>query len=305
MTMKKTLLMAALVALTTMSCGNNSENNANGADSAVVEAGEAVAEAEVDKAAYPWDFPREVALDAKEGQIVLAAWDYERRLKEGKDLSKQGMSLLQTEMAVVGKDFSQVKRGDYKVPNLYIIPIPEGQTAKKGDLIVTWNIKGGGDLQRAYVTDASNPAEPKVNYMDMMWNDDPEKPGFGNRFADTQLPANSFYVLKDGEWMPGAQVAVKEGTEWKNGRIISIAGDKLFLQMFANAPAVAKKSDCRLIPVNEDLKAGDEVWALFTSTYKPNCKIEKVDKARGLITVINTLGKPDLLPWFEVTKVLD
>ena len=86
MTMKKTLLMAALVALATMSCGNNSENNANGADSAVVEAGEAVAEAEVDKAAYPWDFPREVALDAKEGQIVLAAWDYERRLKEAKEL---------------------------------------------------------------------------------------------------------------------------------------------------------------------------------------------------------------------------
>ena len=72
------------------------------------------------------------------------------------------------EMVEPGEEMSEIKfmSEQKKVPNAYIVPIPAGQTAKKGDILLTWWQCGSG-LQRAYVTDAADPKAPTVRYLDL------------------------------------------------------------------------------------------------------------------------------------------
>ena len=101
---------------------------------------------------------------------------------------------------------------DIEMPNALIIPIPQGQTAKKGDIVLTWWQSGSG-MERAIVTDDSNPASPKVCYLDMDWKDDGK--GFANDHNNEQLRPNTFTVLKNNEWQPGAQVTVNADGSYK------------------------------------------------------------------------------------------
>ena len=88
--MKKLILLAVIAtSMTAMSCAGNSENNANGTDSA---AAEQTAAAEVDPAAWPWDFPQSTGEQLTDGQLVLAPYTYYKvAIDDKEDLTRKGL----------------------------------------------------------------------------------------------------------------------------------------------------------------------------------------------------------------------
>ena len=181
-----------------------------------------------------------------------------------------------------------------EMPNSLIIPLPAGQKAQKGDIILTWWQSGSG-MERAIVTDASNPEAPKVDYLDLDYKDDGT--GFANENANEQIEPNTFTILKDGEWQPGAQIVVV-GDGYEAGTLISCTDDKVLMLGFAGKIRVVDRSDCKVVPLKQDLKVGDEVRAIFTSSYKAGYTIKKIDENIGRVWVEGSFGD-------EVVSILE
>ena len=204
-----------------------------------------------------------------------------------------------TKMEQVGETTSII--GGTEMPNALIIPLDPNAKAKKGDIVLTWWQEGSG-LQRAIVTDASNPAEPKVDYLDMSYGTK-ENPGFAQREADQQLKPGSFVVLKDGEWAPGAQVAAFDGREWKKGTLIHEQDGKVLVMGWASHIFVYNKENCKLVPFKEKLKKGDAVYSTFVDSYRSGYTVKNVDEKIGRVWVDRD-GSEDVKSIAEVTKVL-
>lgn len=299
--MKKIALMLfAAASMSLMGCTGNADNNATEGDStAQTEAG-----AEDDAwNPFPWDFPQDFTLNAEMGQTVLAPYTfYKGAQEEKKDLTKETLIFYNNTLGQVGDKISEV--GGSQVPNPLIIPIAKGQEAKAGDIVLTW-WQGGSGLQRAIIVDASNPKQPKANFLDLSWDrgNSPDKESMGESNANRELKENSFQVIKDGEWVPGAQIAAMKDGKWEAKKLINEKDGKLIVLAFASKVEVVDKSNCKLIPFNEDIKVGDSVYALFVSSYDDGYKVVAVDKAKGLITCEKD-GKQKVYPVTEVTKVL-
>lgn len=309
--MKKTLFTFAIAATTVcmMACGSKNEQKPEAASETNPEATqEAAPQSQADnKNAFPWNFPNGALTDAKPGLKALVPKSYPSMLAEGKDLSKTTINLFIDELAEIGSTTSTTKRwkGDY--PNALIIPFPEGQQAKVGDILLTADPTGA--FSRALVTDASDPAKPKVNFLDMSYSSDPAKPSFGDKFKNTQLEANTFIVVNDGELMPGAQVVRKEGTkftDYKRYVVLAINGDRVLLRTHGAGITDAAKSDLTVVPFKEDFKVGETVWALFAASYYNDYKVTKVDLKNGLVTVTSSRinNREEVMPICDVTKTL-
>ena len=75
-------------------------------------------------------------------------------------------------MAKPGNEYSVIDfifDDDTEIPNYMIIPIRPDESAKVGDIVLTWWQSGSG-MKRAIVTNASDPKAPEVNYIDIDWN---------------------------------------------------------------------------------------------------------------------------------------
>ena len=103
-----------------------------------------------------------------DGELVLAPYTfYKSAIDDKEDLTKKNLIIYKTNLVKAGTEKSVVTyMEDYELPNSLIIGLPEGATAKKGDIVLTWWQTGSG-MNRAIVRDDSNPAEPKVDYLDM------------------------------------------------------------------------------------------------------------------------------------------
>lgn len=296
--MKKSLLTVAIVAVSACvmaSCGNKSANTeGEAADSTAVEE-------EPMAAMGTWDYPEGSAIENPDDiACVLYASNWKRRIDEKQDPADGTHIFYKADFVKAGDTQSTIKSlsDQYDIPNSLIIPIYKNPTAKKGDIVLTWWQSGSG-MQRAIVTDASNPAEPKVDYLDLGFKGDGE--GIAEKHADEQLKPNSFIVLKDGEWMPGAQIVVTEGTEEQLGTILNIDDDKILYDGFAGKVKVAKKADCRLMPLNPGVKVGQEVKAEFVGKLRPGYTVKKIDAAIGRI-VVEKDGKEEYKSLLEVSK---
>ena len=300
--MKKVLLNLAVIMTATalFSCTGNADNNAEGTDSAATENTEAVA----DVNPFPWDFPQNVKLEAEPDQMVLAPYTfYPGALKKGKDPADECLIFYSTKMTEV-RDNKSIVNNDVELPNALIIPLAKDAQAKKGDILLTWWQNGSG-LKRAIVKDDSNPAEPIVDYLDMSYSDDPEKPGSAQRNADKQLKPGSFNVISDGEWQPGAQLAGKnESDEWNAGILIHEQDGKVLVLGFSDKVKAYNKADVKLIPFKENINVGDMVYAKWVASYEDGYKVTKVDKNLGRIWVEKN-GKTEIKAFGEVTKVLN
>lgn len=219
------------------------------------------------------DFPS-VDTTAKAGEYVLVPsynWIEEAAAKPAGEVT---FIWYDQQMRNPGKDFSEVEflGGELKtVPNAYIIAIPKGQEAKKGDVVVTWWQSGSG-LQRAIVVDDKNPAEPMVRYLDT-----------GESFnEDEQLKPNSFFVAKEND--PGTTVAIEEGEYLTQATLIREAGDKVFVCGFGGRVSVHPKSAVKPVPLKVSVKAGDEVKAVWVGGFK-DAIVKRVDPRNGRVTV--------------------
>ena len=251
--------------------------------------------------AFPWDFPQDVKIEAEPGQWVLSCYTYyPSAVQDQKDLNDEVLIFYSTKMEQVGETTSTV--GGKEMPNALIIPLDPNAKAKKGDIVLTWWQSGSG-LERAIVTDASNPAEPKVIYLDMDWTGDPDHPGFADRHANETLKPGTFNILTDGEWQPGAQVAAFDGRQWLKGTLIHEQDGKVLVLGWASHIYAYKKENCRLIPFKEKLKKGDAVHATFVDGYSEGYTVKKVDEKVGRVWVDDD-GREKIMSIVDVTKVL-
>lgn len=253
---------------------------------------------------FPWDFPRNFTLkDVEVGQTVLSpAAFYGGALQRGEDLTATLLPIYCFTIKEVGQNTITVAGmgEEIKVPQALVMPLPMGEKAQNGDVLLTWWQSGQG-LQRAIVVDDTKQLTPKVCYLDLDYKADGR--GFANSHANEELRPNSFKVLKSGEWMSGASVAVNDNGKWRAAIIVNIKGDKLLLTDAGNRIWVAEREKCQLIPFNMDYAVGDSVFAKIGNTFVPDCKVVKVDKRIGRIRVEKN-GRTALLSILEVTKEL-
>lgn len=305
--MKKKFWMLGMGAIILTSCGGSEEStdtnetNETGTDTTEVTT-EEVVDGKIDP--FP-DFPKG-AITAGTGDYVLTpSLTWQKDATTG-DALAQTFIFYNAKMSEAGDGYSLVDftfDGEQEIPNYMIVPIKSGQTAKKGDIVLTWWQSGSG-MQRAVVTDASNPAEPEVNYIDIDW-DNPAKTdegvGFGQR-KETIKPG-SFHVLTS-EWAPGTTVAVKNGADYKAATVISVSGDKVLTLGFAGKMAMYAKSECTPLPVVPNVKVGDVVQAPWVGTFK-SVKVQKVDKVMGRVWTDDPFSDdPMVIPFGDIATNL-
>lgn len=290
-------IVSAALVISMSSCTDKNKANQDGADSTKVEA-----QGETFGPMGTWDYPEGSAIaNAEDVSVVLYASGYKTAMEEKKDPAESTHIFYKADLVKAGDTKSTVKSiGDeYEIPNSLVIPFYKGAKAKKGDIILTWWQSGSG-MQRAIVVDDSNPEEPKVCYLDLSFKGDGT--GIAEKDANETLKPNSFIVLEDGKWAPGASIVITEGTDQKNGTIINVTDDKVLYEGFAGKVKVAKKSDCQLVPLKQSLKAGDGIKAVWVGSWKPDYKVVKVDEKIGRVWVKDENGKEEIKSILEVLK---
>lgn len=247
-----------------------------------------------------WNYPVGTAIADPEGvSVVLFPNSWKRSIDEGSDPAKQMMIYYDTNFVKAGEQMSTIRNfGDeYDIPNSLIIPFYKGAKAKKGDILLTWWQSGSG-MQRAIVVDDKNPEEPIVHYLDLGYEGDGS--GMAERHDNEQLKPNSFIVLKDGTWMPGMQIMVAEGTDQMVGTIINTTDDKVLYMGFSTLH-VARKVDCKLLPLKPSFSTGKEAKADFAGKYRTGYKVKKYNKKIGRVWVERD-GDTKVMSIFEVVQ---
>jgi hypothetical protein len=307
--MKRKIIFASLFfAGVTVSCGGSEEsttdhNEHSDTTSTVETTAEIV---EDDGKINPFkDFPS-VGLTANAGDFILTPsknWQ-EDGTKEGTE--KVTFIFYQQKLAEAGSEYSKVDFMSDKgveIPNYMIVPIRPNQSAKKGDILLTWWQTGSG-MQRAIVVDDANPLEPVVNYIDIDW-DNPAKNSDGTGFGQKkeQIKPNTFHKLND-LWEPGTTVAALVDGSYKAATVINVSGDKVLTIGFAGRMVMYNKSDCTPIAVNPNFKVGDEVQAPWVGKFV-NTKVVKVDKLMGRVWCEDPYSDdPMVIPFGDVTTGL-
>lgn len=257
--------------------------------------------------AIPFDYPVVETTTAVANEYVLSPSRafLDKAIEEGGD--KASFIFYSNKMVTPGKGESEIAEIGSKVmiPNSLIIPIPAGQEAKKGDIVLTWWQSGSG-MQRAIVVNDANPKEPVVRYLDLAY-DNPAKNNKGVPIGQMEetLKPNSFIVIT-AEWQPGTAVAYKKDGNYSHAQIINVSGDRVLLNGFAGSVIAIAKSECVAIPVKVDVKAGDAVQVPYIGSYK-NGKVKKADPKIGRVWVeIQFGGQPKevVVSYGDITKDL-
>ena len=306
--MKKIIALTILATILTACGGANTANDtapANSVNAANKPAAQTSPTIDPNmQATFPFkDFPA-VETTAKTGETVLVPsynWLQEANVK-GAD--KVGMIWYNQTMQTPDQEMSEVKfmSDTRKVPNAYIVAIPPGATARKGDIVLTWWQTGSG-MQRAIVVDDSSPSEPVVRYLDIDY-DNPAKSRDGKTTIgqmDEKLKPNTFVKI-NAPFDVGTKVAIQDGTEQKSAQVIRVAGEKVFVNGFAGTIAVVDKSRCTPFPLVSAAKPGDKVKAVWVGSVKDGT-VTRVDAAIGRVFVkFDVDGKEKAVSFGEIMK---
>lgn len=271
MTLGSTMLLGAFMLL--CSCGGSTETKEVKTDS--------IQTTEVQIGSIPFDYPvvENTTAIGNEHVLTPSRAFLDDAIKNGGESAS--FIFYANKMVTPGKGESDIQEisGAVKIPNSLIIPIPGGQEAKKGDIVLTWWQSGSG-MQRAIVVNDANPKEPVVRYLDLDY-DNPAKnaKGIGIGQMEETLKPNSFVKIT-AEWQPGTAVAYKKDGYYYHAQVINVAGDKVLLNGFAGKMIAIAKTECVAIPVKLDIKAGDAVQVPYIGQYK-NGKVNKVDAKIG------------------------
>jgi hypothetical protein len=206
------------------------------------------------------DFPQ-VATTAKAGDYVLApSYNW---IKDAADKGAETTSFIWylQKMSQPDKDNSELQflSERRKIPNAYIIAIPPRQSAKKGDVVLTWWQTGSG-MQRAIVVDDTEPTRPIVRYLDIAF-DNPAKARDGVTTIgkmDEKITPDSFVKLKN--WDPGTTVAVQQGANQRYARVIRVVGNQVLVLEGSNLK-VHPKANCQSLPLVPTVSPGERVKA--------------------------------------------
>lgn len=222
----------------------------------------------VDLEKLPFDFP-EVKVSVKAGDTVLAP---SRSMIDSAIKSGTAGTYIFYNSTVVepGAKATKVKEiiDNTVIPNALVLPIKAGQTAKTGDIVLTWWQSGSG-LQRAYVVEGGT--TPKVAYLD------------GKNLGTETLKADSFNVLS-ADWQQGTTVACKsrETEKYEQFTLINSAGDMVLISGWAGSLNTMTKSRCVAVPFKTDVKVGDKVYVAPYGEFR-EATVSSVDKDNGKI----------------------
>jgi hypothetical protein len=311
MKLKSPLLFASCLLLASVACGTKDANVANSntaaGNTATPTASANTTTAEAPKSTLkPGEIPfagfPTVGTTAKADEVVLCpsfTW-IEDAATKGPD--KVTFIFYAQKMTAPGDVESEVEflsPGKRKVSNAYIIPIPAGQTAKVGDIVLSWWQSGSG-MQRAIVVEASDPSEPTVRYLDIDY-DNPAKSRDGKTTIgqmDEKLKPNSFVKINN-PWEPGTVIAVNDGASKKKAQVIRVGGDKVLTMGFAGSLKAYDKSACTPVPVKPVVKAGDKVKAPIYGSFQ-NVTVTKVDSRNGRVFVKPETGDEKAIAFGDV-----
>ncbi len=223
---------------------------------------------------------------AKAGEHVLVPSYNWLKDAQAKGLDQVTMIFYAQKMDTPGKEMSKVKfmSDSQDVPNVYIIPIPAGQSAKKGDIVLTWWQSGSG-MNRAIVTDDADPKRPVVRYLDIAYDNPAQSADKKTTIGkmDEQLKPDTFVVI-NSPMQSGSAVAIQDGGDVKHGQIINVAGDKVYVIGFAGKTAVYDRAKVSAVPIKPAVKAGDTVKAERFGKFS-SAKVTKVDENIGRVFV--------------------
>jgi hypothetical protein len=301
----KQLLCTAIIGLSIVACGSSKKADPKTTPTDTTKTEQTTDHATSGKIDPFKDFPKD-AITGNPGDFVLSP---SKNWQEDGTNGKANVTYIwynQT-LAETGSEYSKIDFMSDKgveIPNYMIIPIKSGQTAKKGDIVLTWWQSGSG-MKRAIVVDDKNPSEPIVNYIDIDWtNPAKNDKGVGIGQMTEQLKPNTFHVINN-TWESGTTVAVKNGNDYKSATVIKVSGDKVLTIGFGGKMAVYSKADCTPVNVKPVVKVGDMVQAPWVGTYK-NLKVEKVDTKMGRVWVDDPYSDdPMVIPFGDVTTGLD
>jgi hypothetical protein len=236
--------------------------------------------------AIPFDFPL-VNTTAKAGEYVLAPmlqW-----IEDGFTKGNDQMVLIFHSRKMVAPDKVESKLKaigkEVTMPNAMIIPVPAGEKALKGEVILTWEQDRGSSMRTAIVTEASQPASPTIQYLDTPYR---------ANAPEAKVKPNTFVALRE-PWQAGSYVAVKDDFVYNYAQIIRVAGDKVLTIGFTGKVKVYPKSACVPVPLKPQLTVGDKVHAVKISAFIEGV-VKKVMPSIGRVWVeTDFLGKPEVI----------
>ena len=292
--MKRIVYVCATALLfAAVSCGGGQGNQNQNQDKSQSQEGEQpAAQTLTQSKAFPWDYPEGVkAAGLEAGCHALVPKSV---YVTSENPAEENYVFNEVTIKKVG-DKSSVYAGDVlmdeELPNSLIIPLHKNQTAKVGDVLLTWWQSGWGS-QRAIVTDASDPARPKVAYLDLIW--DEESGSSVQKNLDQQLEAGTFTVLKSNEWQPGQSIVFNFDGSDEIFRVVSVSDNKVLAYRYDGKIHVLDRSKCTLIPTDQQLKVGDKVRALSFGSLSDGDKIKEVDARNGRVVVAGVLNDNNL-----------
>jgi hypothetical protein len=247
---------------------------------------------------FPFDFPKTDTIAKKGEHVLVPSYNWLVDAMQ-KDPTKVTMIWYAQKMEEPGEEMSEVKymSNTKKVPNAYIVPIPAGGTAKKGDIVLTWWQTGSG-MQKAIVTDATDPKAPKVRYLDLKYDNPAKDSKSGKSIGQTdyEIKPDTFYPI-NAPMSPGTSVTI--GTDMKLGQVIRVKDDKVFVKMFAGKVGVFPRADVKGIPIKPNVKAGDKVKAPFVGGFS-DAEVTKVDADIGRVWVKFSSGSEAVVAFGEI-----
>jgi hypothetical protein len=305
-----TLFVSCLLLLSATACGTKDANvasshtvNVNTAPSANANTTTADApKSTLKPGEIPFSGFPTVATTAKADEVVLCPsfnWIEDAATKGPEKVTFIFYSQKMIAPGDVESEVEFISPGKRKVSNAYVIPIPAGQTAKVGDIVLTWWQSGSG-MNRAIVVEASDPAEPTVRYLDIAY-DNPAKSRDGKTTIgqmDEKLKPNSFVKISNA-WEPGTTIAVNDGASKKKMQVIRVAGDKVLAIGGVGSMKVYDKSACTPVPVKPGVKAGDKVKAAVYGSFQ-NVTVTKVDGRNGRVFVKPETGDEKAIAFGDV-----
>jgi hypothetical protein len=234
--------------------------------------------------AVPFEYPV-VATSARAGDFVLApsrSW-VDEAFERGAD--KQTFIYYGGWMREPGPQESLLEtltRQKTRIMNALIIPIRRGERAKPGDVVLTAWASGTG-MQRAIVVTGGTPEAPKVRYLDM----DYDSPSGWGKKEDVLKPDTFHRLTKPGE--VGTTLACAEGGRHARYVLTNEQNDKLLMIGFAGRMRVAPKSECKPLPIEPKLRAGDSASIALVGSFVEG-KVRKVDPEVGRVFVEYEFG---------------
>ena len=175
----------------------------------------------------------------------------------------------------------------FSLPSEMVLPIPKGQTAKVGDVLLTWWQTGSG-MQRAIVVGGKS-KEPVVRYLDIKL-DNPS--GAGKR--EDRLKPDSFVVLSK-PWQLGTTLRIKD-TKRPNtllhGQIVALDNQRVLIKGWNGKLSTHERAHAIPVPIVPQLAANDAIQISLFGSFKP-ATVVKVDKRIGRVFAKYQFGRQD------------